>query len=114
MTASNGAGDTEALRNEIRQTRAELGETIQALAARADVKARLKESAAQTRARLMEQAARKTEQVRQQAGQAAAAARASMQDANAAARRNPAPWAAIAGGAVAVVLVILVIRGRRR
>ena len=35
----NGTGDTEALREEIRRTRVELGETMEALAAKADVKA---------------------------------------------------------------------------
>ena len=52
MTQPNGAGDPQALREEIRRTRAELGETVQALAAKADVKARLKDSAVQTRERV--------------------------------------------------------------
>ena len=41
----NGTGDAEALREEIRRTRVELGETMELLVARADVKARLRESA---------------------------------------------------------------------
>lgn len=44
----NGKVDTEALRAEIRQTRADLGETVQALAAKADVKARVRRSASQS------------------------------------------------------------------
>lgn len=46
--STNGKVDTEALRAEIRQTRAELGETVQALAAKADVKARVRHSVTQT------------------------------------------------------------------
>jgi hypothetical protein len=52
--STNGKVDTEALRAEIRQTRAELGETVQALAAKADVKARVRQSVAQTTERARE------------------------------------------------------------
>jgi ElaB/YqjD/DUF883 family membrane-anchored ribosome-binding protein len=43
-----------ALRQEIAQTRAELGETVEALAARADVRARAKEKVDETKARARE------------------------------------------------------------
>src|SRR5262249_38095636 len=52
--ASKRAVDVEALRREIAHTRAELGETMQALAAKADVKARLQETADEARARVRE------------------------------------------------------------
>jgi hypothetical protein len=52
--STNGKVDTEALRAEIRQTRAELGETVQALAAKADVKARVRRSATHTAERAKE------------------------------------------------------------
>ena len=124
MISGNGSGDSEALRAEIRQTRAELGETVQALAARADVKARLKESAAQTRHRLREQAAQTGYRLRgqaahtaglarAQAGRTAMSARSSAHDLGAAARRNPVPWAAVLIGAATAVALALV-RGRRR
>jgi hypothetical protein len=100
MTSGNGRGDAEALRAEIARTRAELGETVQALAAKADVKARVKESAAQTRLRVRQQAAHTTAQLRGQA--------------RVQARRAPLPLAAVAAGAVAVVVAVLVLRGRRR
>ncbi len=104
MTSSNnGAGDREALRAEIGQTRADLGQTMQALAAKVDVKARLRDSAAQTR-----------ERVRQRAGHTAASVRTSVHDAGAIALRNPVPWAAVAAGALAVAVMVFVIRGRRR
>lgn len=110
MTANNGMGDPEALREGIKRTRAELGETVQALAGKADVKARLKGSAAQATARVRGQAAEKSAVIRQQAGHTAEAVRGAGRSAG----RNPAPWAALVAGAVTVVVVILVVRGRRR
>ncbi|MGI5149066.1 DUF3618 domain-containing protein [Plantactinospora sp. CA-294935] len=102
MTRSNGFGNPEALRAEIRQTRAELGETVQALAAKADVKARIKGSAAQTRDR-----------VKQRAGQTTANVRSSVHDAGSVALRHPVSWAVFAAGALALAVVVLVARGRR-
>ncbi|MEU5907548.1 DUF3618 domain-containing protein [Micromonospora sp. NPDC047527] len=121
----NGTGDTEALREEIRRTRVELGETMEALAARADVKARLKESAEQARERMREQAAQTVARVRGQAARGAGMARAQAYDKGGLVRaqaqqkgelvrRNPLPWAAIAAGAVATVVVLMIVRGRRR
>jgi hypothetical protein len=81
----------EALRAEIQQTRADLGATVQALAAKADVKARMKESAAHTAA-----------QVRQSAGHAVERA-----------RTRPVPWLAAAGAATVAVAAYLIIRWRR-
>ena len=96
----NGTGDTEALREEIRRTRVELGETMELLAAKADVKARLKDSADQAKARMREQAAQTMARMRGQAadragvvrGQAAEKARVARGQAyekGAVARRNP-------------------------
>jgi hypothetical protein len=99
--AVDGAPSVDALRDEIRQTRAELGETVQALAAKADVKARVKESAAHTAAH-----------VRETAGQAVVRARDSLAGAGESARRRPVPWLAVAGGAAAII-VLLIIRRRR-
>jgi hypothetical protein len=121
----NGTGDTEALREEIRRTRVELGETMEALAAKADVKARLKESAEQAKARMREQAAQTVARVRGQAARGAGMARAQAfekgekvraqaYDKGELVRRNPVPWAAIAAGAVATVVVLMIVRGRRR
>ncbi|MEU4552179.1 uncharacterized protein DUF3618 [Micromonospora violae] len=121
----NGTGDTEALREEIRRTRVELGETMEALAAKADVKARLRESADQARERMREQAANAVARVRGQAARGAGMARAQAYekgelvraqayDKSELVRRNPVPWAAIAAGAVATVVVLMIVRGRRR
>jgi ElaB/YqjD/DUF883 family membrane-anchored ribosome-binding protein len=102
-TSGNGSGDTEALRAEIEQTRAALGDTVQALAAKADVKARVRESAAQTRAKVRQRAAETTAQLREQATNASAGA-----------RQAPVPWPAVAAAATAAVLAVLVLRWRRR
>lgn len=92
-SAGPGAGNgtapkptIEELRAEIKQTRADLGETVQALAAKADVKAR---------------ALDQVEQARQRARAAVATA-------------PVVPIALVAAGLAAVVGVILVVRGRRR
>jgi cobalamin biosynthesis Mg chelatase CobN len=139
---SNGAKpDVAALRAEIKQTRAELGETVQALAAKADVKARAKESVEQTKAKVRAQAAEATEKVTgavkdaahtasEKVRGAAAGARGTAaqatdrvkesgaldtaQDAGVRLRRNPIPFAAVLVGVVAAVGVILIVRGRRR
>ncbi|MEU4401741.1 DUF3618 domain-containing protein [Micromonospora orduensis] len=110
----NGTGDTEALREEIRRTRVELGETMEALAAKADVKARLKESAGQARERMREQAAQTVARVKGQAVRHAEDVRAQAYDKGELVRRNPVPWATVAAGAVAAVVLLMIVRGRRR
>jgi hypothetical protein len=79
--------DTEQLRREIVRTRAELGETVQELAERADVPARVKARVVETR-----------DQVQSRVGNAA---------------RTPVPWVLLAAAGAALVAV-LVIRWRRR
>jgi hypothetical protein len=101
--ARNGRPDVEALREEIRQTRVELGQTVEALAAKADIKARMKESAEHT-----------AERMKESAGQAVEKVKGRLVEAGEAAKRRPVPLAAIAGGAVALLVIYLVIRGRRR
>ncbi|GIF03541.1 DUF3618 domain-containing protein [Actinoplanes siamensis] len=70
-----GKPDLVALRAEIKQTRADLGETVQALAAKADVKARAREQVSQTKQRLLDQAVSATGRLREVAGQASATVR---------------------------------------
>ena len=105
MTQGNGRGDVEALRADIRRTRAELGETVQALAARADVKTRLRDSAAESGQR-----------VRRGVGRAAGTVSGQVRDAGSAMRHRPVPWAVLtaAGTVAAVVVVVMLIRGRHR
>ena len=68
--SSDGKPDVDALRDDIKQTRAELGETVQALAAKADVKARAKDQVEQTKQRVKAQAVQATDKVREAALQA--------------------------------------------
>ncbi|GIJ28037.1 hypothetical protein Vqi01_31990 [Micromonospora qiuiae] len=105
----NSSGDTEALREEIRRTRVELSETMEALAAKADVKKRLKSSADQARERMRDQAAQTLARVRAQAGLRHEQAQAG----GIGARRGPAPFVALAAGAMVAAVVLLIIRGRR-
>ncbi|MDG4770439.1 DUF3618 domain-containing protein [Solwaraspora sp. WMMD792] len=94
--SGNGTGDLDLLRAEIRQTRAELGQTVQALAAKTDVKSRLRLGADRARLRL-----------RDSARQAAATARRPDR------RTVAVPALVVAGTVVTVVLVWLTRRGRR-
>ena len=82
----------EELRAEIKQTRADLGETVQALAAKADVKARALDQVEHARQRVRTAAGQAQQQV----------------------RTSPVPVALVLAGVVAVVGVILIVRGRRR
>jgi Tfp pilus assembly protein FimV len=85
---SSGGPDLEALRAEIRQTRAELGETVQALAAKTDVKAR----------------------AREELDQAKAKARVRLHDAGEQVKANPLPLIAVVGAGLALVGIIIVVR----
>ncbi len=76
------------LRGEIAEAREQLGETVEALAAKADVKSRTKETVEQQKVR----------------------ARAKLDDATKQVKQKPAPVAAVAG----VALLLLVLRRRRR
>jgi len=145
MSDKNGSSeakpDVDALRADIEQTRAELGETVQALAAKADVKARAKEQVELTKAKAKAQVYDATEKVRGAAASAAAAAsdkvRAATsqsgdkvspaiekvretgaldkaQEAREQVRRNPVPFAAVLAAGVALVGIILIVRGRRK
>ena len=100
MTDSEGTRDSEAadpssdpatLRRDIDQTRSDLGETVEALSQKADVKTQLKEKVDEGKVQLRQ----RQETVRQDVAE------------------RPAPYAA--GAAVAVgVLVLWVVRRRRR
>lgn len=104
MTGNGRAsGDTEALREEIRRTRIELSETMEALAAKADVKKRLRSSAEQAKGRM-----------REQATVAAAWVRGRARPRGERVHGSSVPFTALAAGAVAAVVVLMIVRGRRR
>ena len=86
------------IRAEIADTRTELSNTVAALAAKTDVKARTKEAVAETTDHVKQAAADAVDQVKQTASEQA---------------RNPVPWAII-GGAVGGLVGWIVVRVRRR
>ncbi|MBM2622348.1 DUF3618 domain-containing protein [Actinoplanes sp. LDG1-06] len=124
----------EELRARTRQDRAELGETVQALAAKADVKARAKEQVEQTKLKVKAQAAEATERVRGAAAAAAGVVSGKVHEvadqtaekvnqngsrdltvqAREQIRNSPVPISLVFAGALAVVGIILIVRGRRR
>lgn len=120
---NNATGDTDALRTEIEQTRAELGDTAAALVAKADVKARARQSATRRTAAVKakavdvgatagEKAGKAVQQVADAAGQVRE--RVTAVDVPAAVRK-PAPLAGIAVAAVALITgAVLLIRRSRR
>lgn len=133
MTATNRQNgkstppDVPALRNEIAETRQQLGETVEALAAKADVKARAQESVQQAKIRAREEAANAVVAARESAQQVATSAAQFGRDLKAdpatklkitsdRVRRsvtdNPAPWAVMAG-TLALMLLIAQRRWRR-
>jgi cobalamin biosynthesis Mg chelatase CobN len=136
-SSNGGKPDVDALRDDIKQTRADLGETVQALAAKADVKARAKDSVEQTKQRVKAQAVQAGDKVREAAlhatdrlvGTATHAgdkvrdtavhvreqgALATAQETGERVRRNPVPLAAVVAAGAAIVIVLLIVRGRRR
>lgn len=94
--APASAGDPQQLAAEIERTRQRLGETVEALAAKADVKARAQEKAGQLTAQVSSQVKDKANQAKKQISQ------------------RPIPVAVSAGAVVAVVVTIVLIRQWRR
>ncbi|MGX6601113.1 DUF3618 domain-containing protein [Micromonosporaceae bacterium Da 78-11] len=141
MSDSNGTQaakpSVDELRADIQQTRSELGETVQALAAKADVKARAKDQVEQTKQKVKAQAVEAGEKVRvaavaagdkvrSVAGQASdkvgqasdkvkeSSPRDLAYQAKAQARTSPVPLSLVFAGVAAIVGVILIVRGSRR
>jgi hypothetical protein len=85
--SGDGSGEITRLREHIMQTRAELGATVEALAARTDVRARVRETAEEAKIR-----------VRQSAQDAA---------------RRPVPWMVLLAAAAAVAAFVVLKRRSR-
>ncbi|GGN83474.1 hypothetical protein GCM10010112_61840 [Actinoplanes lobatus] len=110
MSEINGSAakpDLVALREEIRQTRSDLGETVQALAARADVKARAREQVVETTERVRSRATMMAHRIRE-ADKRDLAYRAGSR-----VRANPWPAALTIAGLAAIAGIVLIVRGRR-
>jgi hypothetical protein len=125
MSDKNGTPDkpsVEELRAEIRLTRAELGETVQALTAKADVKARAREQVEQTKQKAKDQVVHTRQAVMQQAADAAEKVRSRVRAATEPTdgtlpvvreRAGNVPVSLIVAGVVALAGIILIVRGRR-
>jgi hypothetical protein len=92
------AAQPDELRTDIERTREDLGDTVAALAGKADVKARAKEAAGDAKGRALEGASTAVER----AGEFTETV-----------RRRPVPLAAAAGGLLAGVGAVMVVRRRR-
>lgn len=101
--------EQEALRAQIQETRAELGETVEALTAKADVKAQVRDKVEERKAMLRDQQAQAQAKLRDQQ----ARAQAKYGEVSEQAKSNPAPFAAAAGGALALLLLVRRLRRRR-
>jgi hypothetical protein len=116
-----------ALRSDIEQTRTELGETVELLAAKADVKARAKDKVDETKARAATAAVEAKDKAREKAQQVADSslelaqelrtdpavpARRAVVRVRTSVRDKPKQWAAVAAALVA--FAALVVRNRRR
>ena len=121
MSDADTPADPAALRAQIAETRAELGDTVEALAAKTDVKARAQHAASQAadtaKAKLSaarDQAADLAATVSDRASTAAATVRDTVRGADLSAQvRRPVPLAAIVVGAAAIGLAIYLLRRRR-
>jgi ElaB/YqjD/DUF883 family membrane-anchored ribosome-binding protein len=104
--------DPDELRADIAHTRAELSETVQALAAKVDVKARLQETKDEARARVREGLQSAAEEARMAAIEAPERAQELASRTSRAVRRNPVPFIVAAGAAALIVLFVRWRRGR--
>ena len=118
MTGSSAPSDPRQLRAEIERTRAELGDTVQQLAAKADVKARAKQAIGDATGQVKQQFADVKGQAAQAAGvvaERASTAKQQLADSDLpVAARRPLPLAAIGAAAVAAIVVLIVVARRRR
>ena len=105
---SSGSDDPEQIRQEIEETRQELGDTVEALAAKTDFKEQAKRRAADTKASVnakKEELLGKARQASPEGAQSAAS------QATTKARENPVPVAAIGAFAAGFLLGRLSSRG---
>ncbi|MCY1136541.1 DUF3618 domain-containing protein [Actinoplanes sp. Pm04-4] len=118
MSNPDTPADADQLRAEIEQTRADLGQTVQELAAKADVKARAKQAAGDAGNQVRQKLAGVKDQAAQAAGVVArrtSTARHQLADSDLPARlRQPLPLAVIGAAATAVIVAIVIAARSRR
>jgi hypothetical protein len=95
------SGDPAAIRADIERTRAELGDTVEALAAKTDVKARAQDAAHAAKVRVQDGVAETAHAVADEARQVRRVI-----------ARRPVPAAAVAGLAAAVTALLVILRQR--
>jgi hypothetical protein len=103
--------DADQIRADIERTRGDLGETMERLADKADVKARANEAADHAKAQVREKITTGTQTVQRQSGELAHKAAQKATEGVQRARRRPSPVAATAAG-VAAAAGILALRRR--
>jgi hypothetical protein len=97
------SGDPAAIRADIERTRAELGDTVEALAAKTDVKARAQDAAHAAKERVQDGVAETAHAVADEARQVRQVI-----------ARRPGPAVAVAGLAAAVTALLVMLRQRSR
>jgi Protein of unknown function (DUF3618) len=104
-------GNPDLIREDIERTRGDLGQTMDELAAKADVKTRARQAADQAKAQAREKVVGRAHSMQHQSEELAHKATEGMQHA----RRRPAPMAAAAtaAGAAAAAGTIIFLRRRR-
>jgi chromosome segregation ATPase len=111
-----GADDPEAIRAKIEETRGELGDTVAALSYKTDVKARTRDKVEGARAAVTEKAdelATKADELATKAQEAMPpAAQERVAEVRRRVRRDPRRAAAVVGGALGGLLVLLRLRRR--
>jgi len=117
MSTPDTPADPEQLRSEIERTRSDLGETVQELAAKADVKARAKQAVGDTTDRAREKLVGVKDQAAQAAGtvaQKASTAKQQLADSGLPApMRRSLPLATIAAVVAAAIVTYIVVARRR-
>ena len=110
MSTNNDNPTPEQLREEVERTREDLADTVDELAARLDVKSRVRESVDETKARVSESVHDATDRVRVTVEDTTHR----VQEAVTEPDGSPKPAAlAVAGGIVAVIVAIVAIRAWR-
>jgi hypothetical protein len=109
MSSSDAPTDREELRTEIAQTRSDLGETVEALAGKADVKARAKHAAGEAAVHAKQKLSAATDRAAQ-AADAVAETAVSAKDQLPPQARRPLPWAVLGAAAVVAGLVVVLVR----
>ncbi|MEV6846270.1 DUF3618 domain-containing protein [Actinoplanes sp. NPDC051411] len=112
MSDSDTPTDPQALRSEIAATRADLGDTVEALAAKADVKTRAKGAIGDAAGQARQKLASASDRAAQAAGALTETA-VSAKDQLPPQVRRPLPWALIGAVAAVAGLVVVLVRRKR-